>query len=245
MCRVHKEVIMTVKHINQLSFLQKIYPFNLLDEKNITNLAADFHEQIYEKGDTIFQQGDIGRELFVVYRRRVHIFSIYEDGRDICVNILGPGSLLGEFSLIDGGPRSATAQAIDSCTLLQITQDKFQLYLYDNPHLAMGMCKLVTEKARQIANWSEAIVHCDAGMRFLHLLLVYNTQFGEEIGDSKKYEINLGLNQEGLALMIGVTRAWLSKKLKMWHEEELLVYKRDKIVILDLAKIQNKISPKK
>ncbi len=71
-------------------------------------------------GEVLFTQGDEGQDAYIIVSGAVHIKAVRR-GVDALVNVLGPGEMLGELALIDGGPRTATAIAAERTELAQVT----------------------------------------------------------------------------------------------------------------------------
>jgi CRP/FNR family cyclic AMP-dependent transcriptional regulator len=222
----------------RISFLRKVPPFADLRDKDLAALVNDFRLREYDKGDIIFRQGDNGRELFIVKKGKVRIFKISPSGNETSIQIFSTYDIIGEFATIDSQPRSATARAIECCALLAVTQDKFLQHMREIPDLAMGMNKLLVSKVRWTAAYAETIAQYDAAGRLLHILLLYNEQFGEEIEAGKRYVLDLSLNQTGLASLVGARREWINRILQSWRERGLIEYEAGKIIILDLPRVQ-------
>jgi len=90
------------------------------------------------KGAVIFHQGDTGDEMFVVESGRVRL-TLGEGGNEKEIMVLKPGDFFGELSLLSGMPRSATARAIDDCTLLVIGRDVFAMMMQDDLDVVFRM----------------------------------------------------------------------------------------------------------
>ncbi len=91
------------------------------------------------------RQGDKGENAYIIESGRVEIRLKRPDGEEIIVGTRGSGSMIGEMSLIDNAPRTATVTAIEECTLLEITVNDFSRRL-DNadPVLRMTMQVILT-----------------------------------------------------------------------------------------------------
>lgn len=79
----------------------------------------------YDPGEFVFRQGDEGRSLMIVASGRIEIVLEGDRAAD-AVARLGPGDVLGELSLIDAGPRSATAIATSETTVYELTGEAFE-----------------------------------------------------------------------------------------------------------------------
>ncbi len=223
---------------HRIVFLRQVPLFVELPEASMATLAGDFRLREYDLGETIFHQGDRGRELYVVMQGKVRIFKISPAGEETSINIFSTGDIIGEFSTIDDQPRSATAKAIERCALLEMTRERFLSRMREMPDLALSMARLLVAKARWTAAYAETIAQFDAAGRLLHILLLYNEQFGEEIEPGKRYELDLALNQTDLASLVGARREWINRILQAWRKRGLIVYDAGRITILDLPAVE-------
>ena len=221
----------------RIDFLKNVPLFADLKNEDMATFVNDFRLREYAGDEIIFRQGDTSRELYVVVQGMVRIFRICPAGGETSINIFSIYDVIGEFATIDDQPRSATAKAIVPTTLLQMMQDRFLYHMRAIPDLAVAMCKLLACKIRWTAAYAETIAQFDAAGRLLHILLLYNKQFGQEIEEGKRYEIDLALNQTDLASLVGARREWINRILRDWHKRELIDYNCGKIVIMDLSRV--------
>ncbi|MBI1878415.1 MAG: Crp/Fnr family transcriptional regulator [Chloroflexi bacterium] len=194
----------------RVALLQEVPLFAVLNQETLTAVAGDFRVREYRAGDTIFHQGDQSRELYIVMKGKVRVFRLSPSGDETTIVILARRHILGEFAVIDGEPRSATAKAISACTLLEISQEKFWYYLENIPSLAVTMCKQLVGKARWAAMYAATVAQLDAAGRLLHLLLLYNEEFGQIEAGGQRSVLELGLNQTDLATLVGARRGWIN-----------------------------------
>ncbi|MEK6574554.1 MAG: cyclic nucleotide-binding domain-containing protein, partial [Chloroflexota bacterium] len=95
------------------SLLEDVPFFKLLDSDERTALGAVLDEAIVKKGDTLFRFGDPGDSLYVVRKGEMELFVKDHTGERIVLTVAKPGDMFGELSLLDNGPRTATALALD------------------------------------------------------------------------------------------------------------------------------------
>jgi CRP/FNR family transcriptional regulator len=222
----------------RIAFLKNVPPFTDLSEESLETLVNDFRPREYERGEIIFHQEDNSRELYVVVKGKVRIFKTSPSGNETSICVFSTHAIIGEFSAIDHQPRSATAKAVTRCTLLAIAGDKFLQCMRELPDLGVEMSRVLVSKLRWTAAYAEAVAQYDAAARLLHILLLYNAQFGEEKEAGKQYVLDLSMNQTDLASLVGVSREWINRKLMEWRGKELLEYKAGKITILDLPAME-------
>lgn len=225
----------------KVDFLKTVPVFSSLNDEMLTRIAQNFHPRVYQKNEIILRQGDPSHELYIVKKGKVRVYKTSPNGDETIINIFTPTEIIGEFAVMDNEPRSATAKAINQCTLLAITRDQFLQHLHTTPTLAMELCRLVINKARWTTKYAETLAQYSIADRLLHLILHFNQMFGQEIEAQKHYELNLGLNQTDLAALVGARRGWVNQILNEWRERSLIEYKSGNITILDLPRMQKEL----
>jgi CRP/FNR family cyclic AMP-dependent transcriptional regulator len=222
----------------KLSFLRGVPLFADLGEADLAALAADFSVRKYDKGESVFHQGDESRDLYVISSGKVRVFTTSPGGGETSIVIFSVGAVIGELSAIDGKPRSATTKAISPAVLLLLSREQLLRHLTHNPTLAMSLLQLLAAKSRWTTEYAEAIAQYDSAGRLLYILLHYNKEMGEAREPGRVYELDLGLSQVDLATLVGARREWVNRILQDWRKRGLLEYQAGKILILDLPRVQ-------
>src|SRR5579859_3113417 len=104
------------------SLLARTPLFADLEPEELLALGADARRRGYRKGDYLCRQGDPGEALFVLMDGRVKVFVTSEEGDEMILATLRPPDVFGELALIDGGPRSASIQALEPSSVLTLTR---------------------------------------------------------------------------------------------------------------------------
>jgi len=99
----------------------------------------------YSAGQKIFGEGDAGDTMFIVMDGEVDLLV-----REILVEKLVQGCVLGEMALIDSVPRSATAVARTDCRLVQINEKRFQFLVQQTPKFALQLMRVIVERLRRM-----------------------------------------------------------------------------------------------
>ena len=79
----------------------------------------------FKAGDVLMRQGDLGENAYIIEDGKVEITVKNSDGKERVVGTRSAGAMIGEMSLIDSAPRTATVTVIEDCTVLEITKDDF------------------------------------------------------------------------------------------------------------------------
>ena len=128
----------------QIENLQKVNLFSGCSKRDLQHVAKAGDVITMTEGTTVVDQGQMGREAFVILSGSV---SVRRGGRKITT--LSEGDVVGELSLLDHGPRTATAVCERDCTLFVLDQRHFRKVLEDQPQI---MLKLLGTLAGHIRN---------------------------------------------------------------------------------------------
>jgi len=106
--------------------LRSVELFDGLLDEDLKEVATICEQRFLRDGDFLARQGEVGKELFIVSEGLVEVTVREKTYPRVVVN-LGAGQLIGEMSLVDHGPRSATVRAVHTPTVVQVIQhDEFQ-----------------------------------------------------------------------------------------------------------------------
>lgn len=221
----------------RIALLKEIPLFAGIGEKHLSAIVQDLRSREYKKDELIFRQGDESREIYIILKGKVRIYKISPAGDETSIDIFSTHNLLGEFAALDNEPRSASAKAVNTVTVLAMSQEHFSHHLNTVPGLALNLARLLSGKLRWTAAFAESIAQFDAAGRLLHILLDNNSRYGEEIEAGKRYVLNLALSQSDLASMVGARREWINRILSEWRRRDLVEFDNGVITILDLPRV--------
>jgi uncharacterized membrane protein len=130
------------------AMLGEIPLFSLMDQEERALLSEKMQLVQFTKGETMFERGDAGDSLMIIRAGRVQVFVENTEGVKIILGDLEPGEMVGEVSLFDPGPRSATAVAIEDTEVLQLDHDDLWESLQRKPHMAMDVLSILGKRLR-------------------------------------------------------------------------------------------------
>src|ERR687898_3390542 len=125
--------------------LRNVSLFAGCTKKELERIARSGDEITMTAGSLLVDQGQTGREAFVVLDGRV---IVKRNGRKIAT--LEPGGIVGELSLLDHGPRTATVVCETDCTLFVIDQRHFRSVLEQHPSIAMKLLATLAANIRMM-----------------------------------------------------------------------------------------------
>jgi CRP/FNR family cyclic AMP-dependent transcriptional regulator len=127
--------------------------FKDLTPTELTYLAPLFFEKPYTKNSTLFVEGMTGEILYVIRKGSVNITKKGTGSQEIVLATLKEGEFLGEMSLIDNRPRTATARVAAESTLLVMTKKAFNIMLEKQPQTALKILlfflRIANERVRK------------------------------------------------------------------------------------------------
>lgn len=144
------------------SLIPKLEVFNFLEEGDHTVLEKYMFRYDYEDGAYVFKEGTHGGYMFFIVDGNVEVIKQF-DTKKHTIAVLGPGRSVGEMSLIDGAPRSATVRAKDNLALIVLKREDFQKMLTEEPAVAnrilMGIATLLSQSLRDTnKNFTEKLL---------------------------------------------------------------------------------------
>ena len=130
------------KHLEHLA---EIPLFSALSKRDLGRIAKASNEITVETGHVLVDQGDAGREAFVVIDGTA---TVKRNGRK--VGTLSPGDAIGELALLDHGPRTATVTADTELTALVLSAREFAGIIEDVPGLAQKLLAQLAARVREL-----------------------------------------------------------------------------------------------
>ena len=123
--------------------------FDLLDEDDRIALAEVIDARELAAGETLFQAGEPGESLFVVRAGEIELYIKDTAGQKIVLTVARAGEMFGELSLLDSGPRTATAVALSDTGLLVLDRDDLLLLFQKRPDSALHMLAAMSRMTRK------------------------------------------------------------------------------------------------
>jgi CRP-like cAMP-binding protein len=211
--------------------LAKHFLLREADPRTLDQLTAASVVVSYGNRQRIFDKGDDGDRLLGVLAGQVRIYVISSEGRELIMNVIMPGELFGEISLIDGKPRSASAVAVGETDLLHIKRADLQSLLQKNSELCFKFMSVLCERVRWTSGLLEDASLLDLPARLAKRLLNLAEGVGEKEGDAIR--IGVKLSQTDLGNMLGVTREAVNKQLREWKKDGIVDMTDGQVLIQD------------
>lgn len=111
--------------------------------ENFLGSFRNGEEQRLDPGQVLFEKGDAGHEMYVVRSGEVQII----DGNRVFETV-GPGGIVGEMALVDGGSRSATVRASMASEVVPVDEKRFLFLVQQTPHFALRVMRVMSARLR-------------------------------------------------------------------------------------------------
>jgi len=128
--------------------LKRIPLFADMSEYDLHQIDQITTERRYDKGEVIIEENTAAERFFTIFRGKIEITKKFEDGEQFVLGVHSDGEFFGEMAILDEGPRSATARALEPTTVLEISRADFETLLYTAPVLAFTIMRALSSRLR-------------------------------------------------------------------------------------------------
>jgi CRP/FNR family cyclic AMP-dependent transcriptional regulator len=209
-----------------------------LDEAARAELLARGIRRRYQAGATLFAEGDRSDRCFLLQRGNVKIVQVTADGREVVLGVRGSGELIGDWSVIDGLPRSASAVALEPVDALQLDAMQFLGFLEVSPKATLWMLRSVLHRLRDSDRKRAEFAASDAAGRLARRLAELADEHGQPVDGGIR--ITLPLSQEELAGWTGSSREAIAKALAQFRSRGWLSTERRRITVHDVDALRKR-----
>jgi CRP/FNR family cyclic AMP-dependent transcriptional regulator len=215
--------------LSENEVLAKVPLFAGLPDEERERLGALLRARRYARGEVIFLEGDQGTALCLIAEGRIRIQLTGADGREVVINVYGPGEIFGELALLDGEPRSADAIAQDASRVFWLQRDDFAAFLDSHPRAAMTMLASLSRRLRHTTRVVQDATFRDVPARLARVLLDLAAGNGQVVAPGIRIESRL--TQGELAAMVGASRETVNRALRGFEQRGLIRWEANRILI--------------
>jgi len=198
-------------------------------ESLLAALPADLSQSLFATArpvslvtaETLFVAGDEGDGCYRVDEGLLKASVAAPTGGERILAILGPGAVVGELSVIDGGPRSASVTALRDSKLSFVGRAAFEAFGQSSPGLYRHMTALLAQRLRDTNDALLATNFLSVKGRVARALLSLAEAFGRDLGQGRIL-IRQKVSQSDLAAMAGIARENVSRVLNDWVHRSLV-----------------------
>ena len=194
----------------------------------------------YAKGETIFEQESPSDAFYAIASGRVKIFKMMPSGKDVILEVFGPGDPLGAVAAYMERPFPASASALEDTTCVVIPRPAFFRLLESNSSLVRGLLLGLTTRLVELTNRLAELTGGRIEARFARLFLKLAAQMGRT--DRGGTFIPLALSRQELADMSGTTIETCIRIMSRWNKDGIVRTEKDGFVVLNRAELERAAS---
>jgi CRP-like cAMP-binding protein len=199
--------------------------FDGLETGDLEALGSAMFQRSYPAGQIVLLEGAASSVLYVVQAGRLKLFKTSPRGREQVLRLLRPGDMFNEVAVFDEGPNSASAQAIEDCTLYLLRRRDLLRFVRERPGIALAITRTFARRLREALVLVEDLAFRDVTSRLAKILLEGQAHSDEPAAPR--------LTQELLAAMAGSRREVVGRALKALSQEGAVRLARGRIHVLD------------
>jgi CRP/FNR family transcriptional regulator, cyclic AMP receptor protein len=213
------------------AFLSQVELFKQLDSGSLATLSERVRQQTMKPGQAIFVQDEPGDRMFVLVNGTVKLFIRFQTGEIIELIRHTPPAAFGEVSLLDGGKRSATAEAVSSVRLLAIARNDLMEIIRVQPEVIDQLLHTLGAIIRRTTDQVTELAFLGLQGRVARRLLLLTEGFEDD-------EVQ-GVSQAEFASMVGGSRQSVNDVLKRLEQRGFIAMTRGRVTaIRDARKLR-------
>ena len=195
--------------LSNLELIRRVPLFSTLTQSQAESVADAVVKRRFKRGEVIVEQGKKSNFLAIVLTGRARVVTTDTRGREVILATMNPGDYVGEMSLIDNQPHSATVRAEVQTDVLILGRMEFARCLPENTSMAYAVMKGLVQRLRNADRKIESLALMDVYGRVARALL----EFAQEDKDGKLV-IRERVSRQDVAKMIGASREMVSRVMK-------------------------------
>jgi CRP/FNR family transcriptional regulator len=201
-----------------------------LEPSELERIAQVAIPRSFPKGARVFHEGDRTDACYVIRAGEVRVTREHPDGRAIALATLGPGELVGELAMLDGGVRSASVEALTDVDLLAVSAADMKGLLERNAEIT---AKLVVALTKRLRETNERISRQSFQTVPSRVAGVLSQLVAEENAEQGRDGITIRMNQADLAQLAGTSRESVSRFLAVLERAGVVRVGRGRVTVLE------------
>ncbi|WP_342721543.1 cyclic nucleotide-binding domain-containing protein [Acidovorax sp. FHTAMBA] len=199
--------------LSNLDLLRRVPLFSLITVNQAEVISGAVIKCRFKRGEALVEQGHKSNALFILLTGRARVMTSDSRGREVILATLSQGDYLGEMSIIDNEPHSATVRAEVQTDVLMLGRAEFARCLAENASMSLVVMRGLVKRLRHADRKIESLALLDVYGRVAHALLDF------AIPDAQgQLIIKEKISRQDLAKMVGASREMVSRVMKDLEE---------------------------
>ncbi|MCD9022725.1 Crp/Fnr family transcriptional regulator [Cohnella silvisoli] len=205
-----------------IEWLKKVSLFDNLNDEQLEHILRIANRRTITAGSILFHEKEMGLTFYVVLAGSIKLFTKSNTGEEKVLSLVNSGESFGELSLLDGRPRSASAQTLETTTVLELSSEQFMALMQTHFDITRGILAELCRRLRQTNEHVNDLTFLDGRTRVLKNLITLANKNGKR--DGNLISIHMALNYDELAQMAGVTKPVLSEVIRELEQRGVLQF---------------------
>ena len=189
-----------------------------------------------QTGGLVTSPDDDGERLYIVKRGRVRLYRLTPDGKQLTLDILDKGRILGRMSWLGQELNEVYAEAIEDAVVCSFTPDELRRLIDRFPGIGLNMIRYLSDRLAVSEREREVMAFRSVEQRLASRLLDLAERFGHPAGGG--VAIDARLTQQELADMIGTSRETLATTISALRDRKVLEMHNQRVVIHDVDRLR-------
>jgi CRP/FNR family cyclic AMP-dependent transcriptional regulator len=202
--------------LSNLDLIRRVPLFSMLTNEQAQSVADSVVKRRFRRGELIVEHGRKSNALFILLTGRARVLTADSRGREVILAVLESGDYVGEMSLIDNEPHSATVRAEVQTDMLVLGRTEFARCLPESSSLAHAILRGLVQRLRNADRQIESLALLDVYGRVARSLL----DMAEDDGGSRI--IRGKVSRQDLAKVVGASREMVSRVMKDLEERGIV-----------------------
>ncbi|MEJ7138632.1 Crp/Fnr family transcriptional regulator [Amphibiibacter pelophylacis] len=216
--------------LSNLDLIRRVPLFSMLTRDQAQAIADSVVKRRFRRGEIVVEQGRKSNALFILLNGKARVLTADERGREVILAVLEGGDYVGEMSLIDNEPHSATVRAEVQTDMLILGRTEFARCLPENSSLAYAIMRGLVQRLRHADRQIESLALLDVYGRVARALL----NMAEDI-DGQRI-IRSKVSRQDMAKIVGASREMVSRVMKDLEDKGVIdTLENGSVVIRELA----------
>ena len=208
--------------LTNLDLIRRVPLFSMLTPAQAESLAGAVGKRRVKRGESIVEQGKKCESLFIILAGRARVVVTDRRDREVILATLHPGDYLGEMSLIDHEPHSATVEAEVQTDALVLGGEDFNRCLLENHSTMSAVLKGLVQRLRSADRKIESLALMNVYGRVASVLLESVPPNADNIR-----VIREKISRQDIAKMVGASREMVSRVMKDFEEQGFIETRDD------------------
>jgi CRP/FNR family cyclic AMP-dependent transcriptional regulator len=212
--------------LSNLDLIRRVPLFSLLTNDQAQSIADSVVKRRYRRGEIIVEHERKSNALFILLTGRARVLTSDSRGREVILAVLQPGDYVGEMSLIDNEPHSATVRAEVQTDMLVLGRAEFARCLPENSSLSYAILRGLVQRLRNADRQIESLALLDVYGRVARSLLDMAEQTGDILLIRNK------VSRQDMAKIVGASREMVSRVMKDLEQRGVIQTQENGSVII-------------